>query len=211
MNTHWHWDHTDGNEWGHQVGATIIAHENTLKHLSNTVRVEDWNYTFSPAPISARPSVTFKTDKTLTFNGETIVMAHYGPGHTDGDISAYFTKADVLVVGDVFWNGYYPFIDNAAGGGIDDMIRWANVSLAKVTEKTVVIPGHGPVGDRRQLIEFREMLIDVRENVARLKKQGKSLEEIIASRPTAAYDAKWGGFVINPPFFTRLVYAGIRD
>jgi glyoxylase-like metal-dependent hydrolase (beta-lactamase superfamily II) len=209
INTHWHWDHTDGNEWAHNLGATIIAQENTLKHLSTTTRVEDWNYTFQPAPISARPTVIFKTDKTLKFDGETIVLKSYGLGHTDGDISVYFTKADVMSLGDIWWNGYYPFIDKATGGSIDGMIRLVNASLERLTDKPIIIPGHGPVGDRAQLIEFRDMLVAIRENVSRLKKQGKSLDEVIAAKPTAAYDAKWGGFVIDPAFFTRLVYAGV--
>jgi glyoxylase-like metal-dependent hydrolase (beta-lactamase superfamily II) len=209
INTHWHWDHTDGNEWVHALGATIIAQENVIKRLSTTTRVEDWNYTFPAAPTGARPTVIFKTDKTLKFDGETVVLNSYGPGHTDGDISVYFKKADVLALGDIWWNGYYPFIDNATGGSIDGMIRLANASLSRVTDKTIIIPGHGPVGKRPQLIEFRDMLVAVRENVVRLKKQGKTLDEVIAAKPTAAFDAKWGGFVIDPAFFTGLVYAGV--
>ena len=209
IDTHWHWDHTDGNEWVHQAGATIIAQENTLKRLSTTTRVEDWSFTFQPWPIDARPTVLFKTDKTLHFDGEVIVLKGYGPGHTDSDITVYFEKADVMALGDVFWNGVYPFIDIATGGSIDGAIRLANHSLSQVTSKTIIVPGHGPVGDRAQLVEFRDMLVAVRKNVARLKKQGKSLDEVIAAKPTAAYDAKWGGFVIDPAFFTRLVYASL--
>ena len=209
IDTHWHWDHTDGNEWVHQAGATIIAQENTLKRLSTTTRVEDWNYTFQPWPIDARPTVVFTKDKTLHFDGETIVLRGYGPGHTDSDISVYFKKADVMALGDIFWNGVYPFIDIATGGSIDGAIRLANRCIAQVTDSTIIVSGHGPVGDRAQLIEFRDMLVAVRKNVARLKKQGKSLDEVLAAKPTAAYDAKWGGFVIDPAFFTRLVYASL--
>jgi glyoxylase-like metal-dependent hydrolase (beta-lactamase superfamily II) len=153
--------------------------------------------------------VTFKTDKTLKFNGETIVMKNYGIGHTDGDTSVYFKKADVLVLGDIFWNGVYPFIDNGTGGGIDNVIRWVNSSLEQAGGKTIIVPGHGPIGNRAQFVEFRDMLVTVRGNVARLKKEGKSLEEVLAAKPTAAFDAKWGNFVIDPAFFTRLVYAGV--
>ncbi len=123
VNTHWHWDHTDGNKCIHDQGATIIAHENTLKRLSVATRVEDWNFTFEPWPLEARPSVVFKTDKTQKFGGETIVMKGFGPGHTDTDIIVYFKKADVIVLGDIFWNGVYPFIDNSTGGSIDGAIR----------------------------------------------------------------------------------------
>lgn len=209
INTHWHWDHTDGNEWVHGLGATIIAQENTLKRLSATTRVEDWDYTFQPWPLSARPAIAFKTDKTLKFGGEKIVLKSYGPGHTDTDLTVYFAKADVMALGDIFWNGVYPFIDISTGGSIDGAIRLANASLASVTDKTIIVPGHGPVGDRAQLIEFRDMLVAIRDNVASLKKQGKSLEEVIAAKPTADFDAKWGGFVIAPAFFTRLVYASL--
>ena len=209
INTHWHWDHTDSNEWLHEQGATIIAQENTLKRLLVATRVEDWNYTFQPPPVGARPTVTFKRDKTLKFNGETIVMKNYGIGHTDTDIWVYFKKADVMATGDIWWNGFYPFIDNSTGGGINAIIRWANLTLEKVTDKTVIVPGHGPVGNRAQFVEFRDMLVAVHDKVARLKKQGKSIEEVVAAKPTAEFDAKWGGFVIDPAFFTRLVYAGL--
>jgi glyoxylase-like metal-dependent hydrolase (beta-lactamase superfamily II) len=209
INTHWHWDHTDGNEWVHGLGATIVAQENLVKRLSVSTRVEEWDYTFQPWPAGGRPTVTFKTDKTIKFGGETIVLKGFGPGHTDGDITAYFRKADVMALGDIFWNGVYPFIDGDTGGSIDGMIRLVNASLERVTDRTIIVPGHGPVGNRSQLVEFRDMLVGVRTNVARLKSQGKSLEEVIAAKPTAAYDAKWGGFVIDPVFFTRLVYAGV--
>jgi glyoxylase-like metal-dependent hydrolase (beta-lactamase superfamily II) len=209
VNTHWHWDHTDGNEWVHGLGATVIAQENVLKRLSATTRVEEWDYTFRPWPEGGRPTVTFKKEKTLRFDGETIHLRGFGPGHTDGDSIVYFKKADVMALGDIFWNGVYPFIDRDTGGSIDGMIRLVNASLKQVTDRTIIVSGHGPVGNRAQLVEFRDMLAAVRENVARLKKQGKSLKEVIAARPTAAYDAKWGNFVIDPAFFTRLVYAGL--
>jgi len=209
INTHWHWDHTDGNGWMHDLGARIVAHENTLKHLSVMTPVDDWDYTFPAVPRDSLPTVIIERDDTLKFDGERIELKHYGPGHTDGDLSVYFPKADVLALGDIWWNGYYPFIDNGVGGSIGGMIHWANTSLDRVTDKTILVPGHGPVGDRAQFAEFRDMLVSVRENVARLKKQGKSLDEVIAAKPTAAYDAKWGGFVIDPVFFTRIVYAGL--
>lgn len=209
INTHYHWDHTDGNKWMQGPGVTIIAHENTLKRVSVPTRVEDWNFTFAPLPVAARPTVLVKGDKTLDFAGTKVVMKHFGPGHTDTDIWVYFAKADVLATGDIFWNGAYPFIDNANGGNINAAIRWADKAVEQSTSKTIVVPGHGPVGNRAQLIEFRDMLATVRNNVAALKKQGKSLDEIIAAKPTAAYDAKYGGYVIDPAFFTRLVYAGL--
>jgi glyoxylase-like metal-dependent hydrolase (beta-lactamase superfamily II) len=209
IDTHWHWDHTDGNEWLHQTGATIIAQENTLKRLSETVRVEDWSHTFPPSPVGARPTVLVQTDKTLDFDGDTLVMHYYGPCHTDSDMYVYFKKADVLATGDTYWNGVYPFIDIVTGGSIDGMIRAANVNIDLITDNTIVVGGHGPVGNRAGLIEYRDMLAGIRKNVAALKKQGKSLEQAIAAKPTAVYDAKWGQFVISPALFTSLVYRGV--
>jgi len=209
INTHWHWDHTSGNEWIHQAGATIIAHENTVKHLSTRIRVDDWRYTFDPAPKGALPTLIIKSDLTLNLGEETVLIRAYDPSHTDGDLYVYFVKADVLATGDTYWNGLYPFIDAVAGGGIEGMIRAANANIALATDTTIVVPGHGPVSGRAQLVEYRDMLVGVRDNVATLKKQGKSLSEVIAAKPSAAYDAKWGGFVIDPAFFTRLVYNGL--
>jgi glyoxylase-like metal-dependent hydrolase (beta-lactamase superfamily II) len=208
VNTHWHFDHTDGNDWMHSLGATIVAHENTRKHLSTSTRVEDWNFTFPPAPAGAIPTEAFKRDKTLHLNGAAIALKYYGPSHTDGDLSAYFMEADVLHTGDTWWNGHYPFIDYSTGGSIDGMIKAAEANLAMVTDKTIVIPGHGPVGSKTQLIEFRDMLATIRDRVAALKAEGKSLDEIVAAKPTAAYDAKWAGSFINGEVFTKLVYKG---
>ena len=208
VNTHWHFDHTDGNEWLHSAGATILAHENTRKHLSNATRVEDWDYTFPPSPQGALPAEVFQTERTLHLNGATIVLRHYGPAHTDSDISAHFAEADVFHVGDTWWNGVYPFIDYSTGGSIDGTIRATEANLAKVSGKSLIIPGHGPVGSKSQLIEFRDMLTAIRANVAALKKQGKSLEEVIASKPTSTYDAKWGSLV-PPNLFAKLVYVGV--
>ena len=209
INTHWHFDHTDGNEWLHSIGAEISAHENTKKHLATTTRVEDWNFTFPPAPAGALPTKILAADETLHLNGATMALKYYGPAHTDSDISVEFPDADIIHVADTFWNGYYPFIDYSTGGSIDGMIRAAEANVARASDKTIVIPGHGPIGNRSQLIEFRDMLLAIREKVAALKKHGKSRDEVVAAKPTADYDAKWGGFVINGDFFTKLVYKGV--
>ena len=209
VNTHWHFDHTDGNEWLHAEGATILAHKNTRKHLSTTTEVKGWDYTFPPAPAGAIPTEVFSDARTLHLNGETIVLKYYQPAHTDGDISVHFMDADILHAGDTFWNGYYPFIDYSTGGNIDGMIRATEMNVAKATQKTIIIPGHGPVTDKSQLVVYRDMLVAIRENVAALKKQGKSLDEVIAAKPTAAYDAKWGNGGMTPALFTGLVYSGV--
>jgi glyoxylase-like metal-dependent hydrolase (beta-lactamase superfamily II) len=152
--------------------------------------------------------VNFYSDPDL-HDGETVRIKHYGRGHTDGDMSVYFAKADVLQTGDTVWNGVYPFIDYVTGGSIDGAIRAANANIAMATNHTRVIPGHGPSGSRADLVAFRDMLLAIRNKVAALKSQGRSLSEVIVAKPTAAYDAKWGGSVISGALFTALVYRGV--
>lgn len=209
INTHWHTDHTDGNGWLHEAGAVIVAHENTKKHLSVATRVEGWDYTFPPVPAGALPSQVFAAKHELHLNDTHLMLKHYAPAHTDSDISVYFAEADVLHAGDTWWNWAYPFIDYSTGGSIDGSIRAAEDNLAMTTAKTIIIPGHGPVGSRAEVAEFRDMLVAIRGSVAALKKQGRTLDETIAAKPTAAYDAKWGNFLTSPTAFTRLVYAGV--
>jgi glyoxylase-like metal-dependent hydrolase (beta-lactamase superfamily II) len=210
INTHWHFDHADGNAWLSSVGAKIVAQENTRKHLSDVQRVEDWDYNFLPLPSGGIPSEVFATERDLKLNGLTIGLKYYGRAHTDSDISVTFGEADILHVADTYWNGIYPFIDYSTGGSIDGMIAASDANLAATTDKTIIVPGHGrPVSNRNELKEFRDMLVAVRENVAALKRQGRSRDEAVAAKPTAAFDAKWGNFVIDPGFFTRLVYEGV--
>jgi glyoxylase-like metal-dependent hydrolase (beta-lactamase superfamily II) len=210
INTHWHFDHTDGNTWLHSAGAKIIAHNNTRKYLTEVQRVEEWDYNFLPLPSGGIPGEVFASERNVRLNGLSIGLKHYGPAHTDSDISVTFGEADVLHVADTFWNGIYPFIDYTTGGSIDGMIAASDANLAATTDKTIIIPGHGnPVSNRTELKEFRDMLVAIRENVAALKRQGRSKEEAVAAKPTAAFDAKFGNFVIDPGFFTRLVYEGV--
>ena len=151
-----------------------------------------------------------QTEHKLKLNGLSLGLKHYGPAHTDSDISVTFAEANVVHVGDTFWNGIYPFIDYSTGGSIDGMIAASNANLAATTNDTIIIPGHGkPVSNKAELQDFRDMLVAIRDNVATLKKQGKSRDETVAAKPTAAFDAKWGQFVIDPGFFTRLVYEGV--
>ena len=209
INTHWHIDHTDGNDWVHVAGATITAHENTKKHLATSTLVEGWQYTFPPAPAGALPATVFNDQHRIHHNDTNLALVHYGPAHTDSDISVVFEEADVIHVGDTWWNGIYPFIDYSTGGSIDGMIRATERNLNVITDNTIVIPGHRPVGNKAGLTEFRDMLTTTRNNVAALKKQGKSLDQTIAPKPTAAFDAKWGQFLITPAFFVTLVYSGV--
>src|ERR1700730_9439412 len=192
INTHWHFDHTGGNEWLHEAGASILAQENTRKHLSEVTRVEGWKHTFPAASPGAIPSTVFKEDYTVHANSTTLFLKHYSPAHTDSDISVHFVEADAFHTGDTFWNRDYPFIDYSRGGSIDGTIGAAEANLARVTDKMIVIPGHGAVGGKADLILFRDVLIEIRDKVAALKKQGKSLEEIVAAKPSSRTDEEWG-------------------
>ena len=210
INTHWHFDHADGNEWLHGQGASIIAHENTLKHLAIAQRVEDWDFNFPRSPAGALPSEVFTQEKILTANGTTLLLKYYGPAHTDSDISVTFQEPNILHAGDTYWNGFYPFIDYSTGGSIEGTILAAEANLLAVTDNTIVIPGHGPpVSNKVELRLFRNMLVAIRDKVAALKKQGRTLDETVTAKPTAAYDAKWGRFAVNPALFTKLVYMGV--
>jgi glyoxylase-like metal-dependent hydrolase (beta-lactamase superfamily II) len=209
INTHWHYDHTDGNLWMHSAGATIIAHQKTRERLSSPQTIELFHATFPANPAGALPTLIFTDEHVLKTNGVTLHMEHYDPAHTDTDISVYFTDVDVLHTGDTWFNGVYPFIDYSTGGHIDGMIRATKRSLATGTTSTIVIPGHGPVGNKQQMAESLEMLSAVREKVADLKKQGKSIDETIAAKPTSAFDEKWGKGFTTPEMFTHFVYQGV--
>jgi glyoxylase-like metal-dependent hydrolase (beta-lactamase superfamily II) len=210
INTHWHFDHTSGNEWLHSVGAKIIGHENTVKHLSEIQRVEDWDYNFLPSPLGAIPSEVLSAEREIKLNGASIELKPYKPAHTDGDLSVTLAEVDILHTGDTYWNGVYPFIDYSTGGSIDGMIAASDTNLLASTDSTIIIPGHGkPVSNKSELKAFRDMLVDIRDKVASLKKAGRTLPETVAAKPTADHDAKWGQFVIDPAFFTRLVYEGV--
>ncbi|AWM03263.1 MBL fold metallo-hydrolase [Bradyrhizobium amphicarpaeae] len=210
INTHWHFDHADGNEWLHAAGAKIIAHENTRKHLSVVQRVEDWDYNFLASPAGALPAEVFAKEHHLKLNGASIALKYYGPAHTDSDVSVMFDEANILHAGDTFWNGIYPFIDYSTGGSIDGMIAASDANLAIAKSDTIIIPGHGkPVSNKAELQGFRDMLVAIRDNVGNLKKQGKTRDEAVAAKPTAAFDANFGQFLVDPGYFTRLVYEGV--
>ena len=209
VNTHWHFDHTDGNLWVHDAGATITAHANTKKHLSEPTEIKAFQVTMPAAPAGAIPTVVFQDTKTLKLNKSTIELVHYAPAHTDSDISVHFVEANVLHCGDTLFSEGYPFIDYSTGGSIDGMIAATKKNIAMTDKSTQVIPGHGEVVDQAGLQAVLDMLQGTRAAVAAQKKQGKTLEETVAANPTAAYDAKWGKGFMNGATFTTLVYLGV--
>jgi len=209
VNTHWHFDHTDANAWHHAHGAAIVAHAKTRAHLATATRVADWDFTFPPSPAGALPQSVLTDEREMRINGARVRLAHYPAAHTDSDLSAHFADADVLHVGDTWWNGIYPFVDLSTGGSIDGMIRATERNLATASAETIVVPGHGAVGDRAALARWRDMMVAIRERVATLKQQGRPLAAVVAAKPTAAFDATYGGGIIGPDFFTRIVYESV--
>ena len=171
--------------------------------------MEGWNFTFPPSPAGAIPAEVFDNEKTVKLNGATMALKYYSPADTDSDISVHFVDADIFHVGDTFWNGFYPFIDYSTGGSIDGMIQATQANVARVTDTMIVIPGHGAVGDKSQLVFYRDLLVNTREKVAALKKQGKSLDQIVALKPTAATDEKWGNGFRSPKDFIGDVFQGV--
>ena len=210
ISTHWHFDHTDGNEWVHEAGATIIGHENTRVRFSARQEIPEFNGIFPPSPLGARPTVLFSNEKSLEVNGETLQLQHYAPAHSDSDISVRFLQANILHTGDTWFNGVYPFIDYHNGGSLDGMLAASARNLQMSNSQTLIVPGHGPVGNKMQLAEYDSMLRDVRDKVASLKKQGRSIQETIAACPSSIYDAKWGVGLVPSAAFVALVYAGVR-
>ena len=205
IDTHWHFDHADNNANLHRAGAVIVAHAKTKVRLSEPHDILGMHMDAEPA--DALPAETFTDARTLSANGDTLTLQYIPPAHTDTDISVRFAKANVLHLGDLFFNGSYPFIDASTGGNINGMIASAEKALAAVDAQTRIVPGHGPLGDRAALDRYHTVLATVRDKVAALKSSGKSLADVQAAKPGAAYDAEWGKGFMNADAFLGLVYA----
>jgi len=209
LNTHWHGDHTGGNENLGQAGALIVAHDNVRQQMSVEHFFELWDRTSPPSPAGALPVVTFSDAVTFHINDDHVHAFHVEPAHTDGDSMVHFREANVLHTGDVFFNGIFPFIDVSTGGSVAGMIAACEVALKLADESTKIIPGHGPLADRDDLVAFKEMLSGVEQAVAPLVRQGKSLEEIVAADPLAPWVETWGKGFLTPEQFLTIVYQGM--
>jgi cyclase len=206
VDSHWHWDHTDNNANVRAAGATLIAHENTLKRLSETHDLDIIGLHFDPSPDNALPQKTFKESYQMDFSGEHVALGRFAPAHTDSDIFIHFQKSNVLHMGDVFFNGMYCFIDRGTNGSIGGVIAGATKMLAMVDNDTKIVPGHGPLGNKTDLKNYRDMLVTARARVQKLKSSGKSLEEAVAAKPTSDLDPVWGKGAINGDAFVHVVY-----
>jgi len=210
INTHWHGDHVGGNEKLGEAGAVIIAHENVRARLSTDQFMEMFQREVPALPKVALPVITFTRDVKFHLNGEEIALFHVAHAHTDGDAVIHFKNANVIHMGDVFFNGMYPFIDLSADGSIDGVIAALDRALPLTDDQTKVIPGHGALTDRAGMLAYRKMLAGIRDRVAAQVDAGKSLEEVVASKPTAEFDEQWGQGFIKPDQFTEIVYTSLK-
>ncbi len=205
LNTHWHFDHTGGNENFGKAGSVIVAHENVRKRMSSEQFIALFKSKIPPSPKVALPVVTFTRDMTFHLNGDEIHAFHVANAHTDGDTIVHFKNSNVIHMGDTFFNGLYPFIDSSSGGNPDGVINAADRVLALADDKTKIIPGHGPVCNKADLKVYRDMLATVNGRIKAMLKDGKMLADILAANPSAEYDEKWGKAFISPGRFIEML------
>jgi glyoxylase-like metal-dependent hydrolase (beta-lactamase superfamily II) len=209
LNTHWHGDHTGGNENLGRAGALIVAHDEVRARMSVEQVMQAFGRVVPPAPEDALPVVTFDRSISFHVNGADVRAVHVAPAHTDGDVLVHFRGPNVLHTGDIFFNGTYPFIDLGTGGSIDGVIAAADRALEMANDATQIIPGHGPLSDRSALASYRAMLQTVRDAIAKQIAEGKDVAAVVASHPTQALDATWGNGFVKPDDFVEIVYQSL--
>jgi len=206
LNTHWHFDHTDGNAALHDAGAFIIAQENTRLRLSTPQKMKLFNLDFPASPTGGLPQLTFVDSEKLYFDNDELDMVHAPNAHTDSDIFVHFVSGNVIHTGDLWFNGFYPLIDDSTGGTVNGMIQGVDQVLTLADDKTKIVPGHGPLGDKRALQKYRDMLSTVANRIEKLKIAGQTLDQVIAAKPTADLDGAWGSGRMTPDLFVTVVY-----
>ena len=210
INTHWHFDHTGGNENFGKRGAVIVAHDNVRQRMSTDQALSALNMKFPPSPKDALPVMTFAQGVTLHLNGDTLRVVHVANAHTDGDAIVHWQKANVLHLGDTFFHKMsFPFVDRDSNGSIDGVVAAVNEALKMANATTRIIPGHGPVATRQDLVAYRDMLVDIRAKVAAGIKARRTLAQIQAAKPAARYGMPSG--FIKPDDFVKAVYESLRS
>jgi len=208
MNTHWHGDHVGGNENFGKAGTVIIAHDNVYKRMSVGGAITMLKQNYAPYPKAALPVVSFSQSATFHLNGDDVVSTHLPPAHTDGDSFVRFTRANVIHTGDVFASGRYPFIDPESGGSIKGVLRAVDVMLALIDDNTKVIPGHGPLSSKKDVLAYRKMIATAISNIEPMVKSGKTLQQVIDAKPLRDYDEEWGKFR-KTDAFVEIIYSGL--
>lgn len=203
VNTHWHFDHTGGNENMGRAGAILVAHENVRKRMSTGQFIEALNRHEPAAASGALPAITFTDGVTFHINDDSLVVTHVSPAHTDGDAIVHFMKANVMHTGDTFLSAGLPFVDLSSGGSINGIIASAERVYAMADDQTKIIPGHGPLADRARVKAFRDMLVVLRDRMKSEIAAGKTLDQVLAANITAAYLKDWPG---GHERFVRLLY-----
>ena len=209
VNTHWHGDHAGGNENFANNGATIVAHKNVRKRLSTKQLMKAFSREVPAAPKAAWPVITFSEDMNFHFNGEDILIHHVHNAHTDGDAIIYFGNSNVMHLGDTFFKGRFPFIDLGSGGSIGGMIKAADTAIFLADENTKIIPGHGALATREDLMAYRNVLMTMRDRVKAAIVENKSLEEIQTAGLAKDYAEEWGSGFINPERFINFIYTDL--
>ena len=209
INTHYHGDHTGGNEKLGQGGTLIFSHDNVRERLSSGSFIKAFDMKRAGISLEGLPVVTFSEDITFHLNGDTIHAIHVPNAHTDGDSFIYFKGANVIHAGDFFFNGFYPFIDVSHGGSLKGMIKAVDRVLSLADDNTKIIAGHGPMGDRKQLTSYRQMLGIAYARLKKLKADGKTAQEAIAAKPLADLEAIWGGGLFKSDRWIELTYPGV--
>ena len=211
VNTHFHGDHTGGNEAFAKDGATVISEINVKNRLAAGTTNGLTGVKTPPVPEAALPSKTYTGAFHIRLRGRVADLRHIEHAHTDGDTYVWFKTANVLSTGDTFTNGRYPNIDFANGGNIKGMIAAADTYLKLVNAKTRIVPGHGPLADKAALLDYRNMLTTARDRMAKLVKEGKSEDDVVAAKPFADLDAKWAPSDLASKNFIRVVYHSLAD
>ncbi len=205
LNTHWHPDHTGGNENLGEAGALVVAHDNVRRRLSEEAFHALFDATFPAQPEAALPVVTFSEAVTFHLNGDTLEAYHVPHAHTDGDAIVHFRKANVVHMGDTYFAGGYPLIDIATGGSVEGVLAAIGGALERMDDATQVIPGHGPLSSKADLEAYRDMLRTVRERVQEQIDAGATLEETLAANLTEDFDARYDAWR-SPEQFVRVLY-----